>query len=61
MDASGKSIGAFKLIVTATTGAEQNFVKGCFGDIAAVGVIIGIVALAGAGLMLVSLRKKRRA
>ena len=61
MDADGKSMGAFKLIVTATTGNVQNFVKGCFGDIAAVGAVIGLVALAGAGLMLVSLRKKRRA
>ncbi len=62
LDANGKAVGAFKLIARATTGEEQNFVKGgCFGDIAACGAIIGLVALAGAGLMLVSLRKKRRA
>ena len=61
LDADDKAVGAFKLIVTAATGAEQNFVKGCGGDIAAVGAIIGLVAVAGAGLMLVSARKRRRA
>ena len=61
MDADGKSVGAFKLIVTATTGAQQNFVKGCGGDIAAVGAIIGLVAIAGVGLILISKRKRERA
>ena len=60
-DASGNTVGAFKLVVTASTGNEQNFVKGCGGDVAAVGAIVGFIALAGAGLMLVSLRKKKRA
>ena len=61
-DADGKAVGAFKLIARATTGAEQNFVKGgCSGDIAACGAIIGLIAVAGAGLLLVSLRKKKEA
>ena len=61
-ESANGAVGAYKLTVRATTGAEQNFVKGgCFGDIAACGAIIGLVALAGAGLLLVSLRKKRRA
>ena len=61
-DADGKAVGAFKLIARATTGEEQNFVKGgCFGDVAACGAIIGLVAVAGAGLLLVSLRKKKEA
>ena len=65
-DANGKAIGAAKLIVTATVNGfdvEQPKAKkkGCGGDIAAYGAIIGLVALAGAGLLLTSLRKKKEA
>ena len=64
-DENGKAVGAFKLIVTAATGAEQNFVSGCNGgcngDIAAVGAVIGLIALAGVGMMLISIRKRRKA
>ena len=60
VDDAGKAAGAFKLIVTATTGNALGK-GGCGGDIAAVGAIIGLVALAGAGLLLVSIRKKQRA
>ena len=57
-DADGKVVGAFKLIVTATTGAAPS---GCGGDIAAVGAIIALVAVAGVGLLLVSKRRRQRA
>ena len=57
----GKATSAFKLIVTATTGAQQNFVGGCGGDIAAVGALIGLVAIAGVSLLAVCARKRRRA
>jgi len=60
-DAQEKAVGAYKLIVTATTNGYNISKKGCGGDIAAVGAIIGLIALAGAGLLLVSLRKKQRA
>ena len=61
-DADGKAVGAFKLILTAATGdGGAAAKKGCFGDIAACSAIISLVAIAGAGLLLVSLRKKRRA
>jgi hypothetical protein len=61
-DADGKAVGAFKLILTASTnGFDAGAKKGCFGDIAACSAIISLVAIAGAGLLLVSLRKKRRA
>ena len=61
--AGESAVGAFKLIVTATTNGYNISAakKGCGGDIAAYGAIIGLVALAGAGLLLVSLRKKKRA
>ena len=61
VDDQGNAIGAFKLIATATTGNALGKAGGCGGDIAAYGAIIGLVALAGAGLLLVSLRKKKRA
>ena len=61
-DADGNAVGAFKLILTAATGdGGAAAKKGCFGDIAACSAIISLVAIAGAGLLLVSLRKKRRA
>ena len=59
-DADGKAVGAFKLIVTATTNG-YNVSKGCGGDIAAVGAIVALVAVAGVGLLLVSRRRKQRA
>ena len=53
------AVGAFKLIVRATTGNEQTFKDGCGGDIASVSAIIGLVALAGVGFALVSFRKRK--
>ena len=35
--------------------------KGCFGDIASVGALIGLISIAGLGLILVSYDRKRRA
>ena len=61
LDADGKAVGAFKLIITATTGNELVYPNGCGGDIANAGVIMGLVAVAGVGIMLVSSRKRRRA
>ena len=60
LDADGNAVGAYKLIVTATTN-EAAAKKGCFGDIAACSAIIGLVAVAGAGLLLLSLRKRKEA
>ena len=57
-DADGKAVGAYKLILTVTTGAAPG---GCGGDIAAVGAIITLVAVAGVGLLLVSKRRRQRA
>ena len=59
LDADGNAVGAYKLIVTATTNEAAK--KGCFGDIAACSAIIGLVAVAGAGLLLLSLRKRKEA
>jgi hypothetical protein len=67
MDDDENAIGAFKLIVTATTGDERpepvepKKKVGCGGDIASVGAIASLVALAGVGLILVSLRKRKEA
>ena len=62
LDADGKAVGAFKLIVTAITGEELVFkTGGCGGDIANIGAIMGIVALAGIGVALVSFRKRKEA
>ena len=61
LDGEGNAVGAFKLIVTATTSEDAAAKKGCFGDIAACSAIIGLVAVAGAGLLLVSLRKRKEA
>ena len=57
-DADGKAVGGYKLILTVTTGAAPG---GCGGDIAAVGAIITLVAIAGVGLLLVSKRRRQRA
>ena len=62
IDENGNATGAFKLIVTATTGEiRPKSGGGCGGDIANVGAIMGIVALAGIGFALVSLRKRKEA
>ena len=63
LDADGKAVGAFKLIVTATTGDELVFKSGggCGGDIASVSAMIGLMTLLGTGAMLVSNRKRKRA
>ena len=57
-DADGKSVGAFKLIVTATTNAVKG---GCFGSIAGVSALFSLVAVAGVSLLAISARKRRRA
>ena len=59
-DADGKVVGAYKLIVTATTNGYKVS-NGCGGDIAAVGGIIALVAVAGIGLILASKRRRQRA
>ena len=64
LDDNGKAVGAFKLIVTATTGNELSFANGCGGcssNIAAVGAVVGVIALVGVGLMLISVYKRKRA
>ena len=58
-DAEGKAVGAFKLILTVTTGNAAK--GGCFGDIASVSAMITLVAVAGVGLLLVSKRRRQRA
>ena len=58
LNGDGEAVGAIKVIVTAKTNDGSS---GCGGDVASVGAIVGFIALAGAGLMLVSLRKKKRA
>ena len=60
-DDAGKAVSAFKLILTAATNGYDVKKGGCGGDIAAVGAIVGLIALAGAGLLLVSIRRKQRA
>ena len=59
-DADGKSVGAFKLIVTATTNGPKVG-SGCFGSIAGVSALFSLVAVAGVGLLAVTARKRRRA
>ena len=39
---------------------EKPKKKGCFGDIASVGALIGLISIAGLGLILVSIDRKRR-
>ena len=60
-DDAGKAVSAFKLILTAATNGYDVKKGGCGGDIAAVGAIVGLIALAGAGLLLASIRRKQRA
>ena len=57
-DSEGKAVGGFKLILTVTTGAAPS---GCGGDVAAVGAIIALVAVAGISLIFVSKRRRQRA
>ncbi len=60
-DENEKAVGAFKLIVTATTNGYDiaPLKKGCGGEIAAVGAIVALVAVAGVCLLLVSRRRKQ--
>ena len=60
-DGDGKAVGAFKLILTASTNGYKIGKSGCSGDIASYSAIVALMVIAGASLLLVSLRKKRRA
>ena len=59
LGADGKAVGAYKLIITATTNGFDVPKSGCGGDIAAVGAIVALIAIAGVGLLLVAKRRRQ--